>query len=86
MPSTDEIYSKLQEVFNDTFDEATVQLSPQTTADDVKGWDSLGHVRLVVAIEQAMGVRFTAEEATSMKSVGELVDLIQEKSDAGATA
>lgn len=57
-----EVYSKLTAVFQDVFDEDDLALTPQTTADDVDGWDSLSHIRLVLAVSKAFGVKFSASE------------------------
>jgi acyl carrier protein len=55
-----EVYSKLTGVFRDVFDEDDLAVTPQTTADDVDGWDSLSHIRLVLAVSKAFGVKFSA--------------------------
>jgi acyl carrier protein len=44
-----QIYSKLTTVFREVLDEDDIGLKPETTADDVDGWDSLSHIRLVLA-------------------------------------
>jgi acyl carrier protein len=49
------------------------------TADDVNGWDSLNHIRLMLAVSNAFGVKFTALEIGALKNVGELADLIIRK-------
>ena len=45
-------------------------------ADDVDGWDSLAHVRLMLTVERSFGVKFTAAEIGRMKNVGDLVALL----------
>ncbi len=74
----DDIYSRLNDIFQDLFDE-DVKLTPTTTADDVPGWDSLSHVRLILTVQQKFGVKFSASQTTGMKNVGDLVSLIQAK-------
>jgi acyl carrier protein len=73
------IYQKLTAVFRDVFDEDDLVLGPQTTADDVDGWDSLNHIRLVLAVSKAFGVKFSAAEIGGLKNVGELVGVIKAK-------
>lgn len=75
-----EIYSKLIGVFREVFDEDDLKLTPEMTADDVDGWDSLSHIRLVLAVSKSFGVKFSASEIGGLKNVGELVELIQKKS------
>ena len=67
--------SKLNQVFQDIFDDDELAISPETTAKDVEGWDSLMHVTLMVNIEKAFGIRFTSSEVAALKNVGELVEL-----------
>ncbi|MGY8679176.1 acyl carrier protein [Bradyrhizobium sp. UFLA05-153] len=74
-----EIYEKLTTVFRDIFDEDDLSVTPETTAEDVDGWDSLTHVRLVLAVSKAFGVRFSASEIGGLKNVGEFANLIGQK-------
>jgi acyl carrier protein len=74
-----QIYSKLTTVFREVFDEDDLGLEPKTTADDVDGWDSLSHIRLVLAVSKAFGIKFSASEIGSLKNVGEFVELIGKK-------
>ena len=75
----DEIYVKLTPIFHDLFDDPELVLDPTTTADDVDGWDSLNHVRLVLAVQKAFGVKFSASEIGKLANVGEFVELIHAK-------
>jgi acyl carrier protein len=74
-----EIYEKLTAIFRDVFDEDDLLLSPETTADDVDGWDSLTHIRLVLAVSKAFNVKFSASEIGNLKNVGEFAALIEKK-------
>ena len=73
------VYDKLTSVFRDVFDEDDLVLRPETTADDVEGWDSLTHIRLVLAVSKAFGLKFSASEVGGFKNVGEFVDVIAAK-------
>lgn len=75
--SRDEILAKVTEVIQDQLDLDTLELTADSTAADVEGWDSLAHVRIMVAMEQAFGVRFTTNQITSTETVGQLLDLLQ---------
>lgn len=74
-----EIYSKLEDIFEDVFDEK-INITSETTADDVDDWDSLTHINLMAAVEDAFSVRFTMKEVSSMKNVGEMVSIIKARS------
>ena len=76
----EEIFSKLNEIFEDVLDlDKTPELNDATSASDIEEWDSLAQIQLVVAIEKAFSVKFTAKEMMSWKNVGEMVDTIQNK-------
>lgn len=72
-----QIYARLAEVFRDVFDEDSIELTPQLTAKDVDGWDSLAHIRLILTVEKAFKVKFSTSEIGKLENVGELVKLIK---------
>jgi acyl carrier protein len=75
MPST---LMELQTVFENVFDDE-IELTRETTAQDVEGWDSLMHVTLLINVEKAFRVKFSSAEVASLKNVGEMVDLIDSR-------
>lgn len=74
-----QIYDALTQVFRDVFDDDDIVLTPETTADDIDGWDSQAHVNLTVAAEVRFDVRFRTAELESLHNVGEFVRLIRDK-------
>ena len=75
----EEIFAGVNEVFRDIFDDEEITVGDATTADDIEDWDSLEHINLIVAIEKKFGMKFTMGEATGMKNVGAMVDIILER-------
>ena len=67
------------EVLRDVFDDDTLVARPDLSADQVDGWDSFAHLRLIFAIEKRFRINFAASEITSLKNVGELCALIDSK-------
>lgn len=74
-----EIYDELNEIFMDVLDLDEVELTDETSADDIDEWDSLSHIQLIVAIEKTFKIKFTSKEIMSWKNVGEMVDCIMAK-------
>ena len=72
-----QIYARLAELFEDVFDEDSIKLTPDLSAKDVDGWDSLTHIRLILTIEKAFKIRFSTSEIGKLENVGDLVTLIQ---------
>ena len=70
---------KLAQIFRAVFDDSTIVPVPTMTADDVEEWDSLAHIRLMVAIERAFGIKFATSEINGYENVGELVAAIDAK-------
>ncbi len=77
--TTDEIREQLTELLQDLLDRDDLAITRETTAKDVEGWDSLAHVRIVVAVEQKFGIRFTTTEMTDLPNVGAMIDAIARK-------
>lgn len=74
--SREAIFEKLNEVFRDVFDDEGITIDEETTANDIEGWDSLEHINLLVAVEDAFGMKFSMGEVNAMKNVGEMADII----------
>lgn len=75
-----EVLEKLNGIFQEEFDDDAIRLTDATTADDIEDWDSLAHIDLIVAIENAFNMKFKMREVTGMKNVGEMADIILERS------
>ena len=78
----DQIYDRLNPIFQSVFDDDELKVGPETTASDVEMWDSLNHIMLVAAIEKDLNVKFSAKEVGALKNVSEFVQLIQKSLDA----
>ena len=76
---TREIFERLDRVFQDVFDDDTIHVTPKTTADDIEDWDSLEHITLISAVEREFCMKFKMGEISSMKNVGEMVDIIKSR-------
>jgi acyl carrier protein len=72
-----QIYARLAEIFQDVFDEDSIDVSPELSAKDVDGWDSLTHIRLILTVEKAFKIKFSTSEIGKLKNVGDLVALIK---------
>jgi len=75
----EEILRQLEIVFRSVLDNEQIILSPETTAEDIEDWDSLTHIQLVVAIEKAFHVKFTAREIMEWPNVDAIINSIVAK-------
>ena len=76
------ILTKMTAIFHDVFDNDDIAVTPSLTAEDVPEWDSLTHVRLILAVQKAFNVKFSAAQISNLKNVGDLMDLIHAKQPA----
>ena len=74
-----EIHEQLVDVFRQVFDDETLILTDETTADDIEGWDSVAHINLMFSIEQAFGVQFNGNELAELENIGELKQFLAGK-------
>ena len=74
-----ELQDKLNEIFCVVFDDDDIKITPEMTASDVDGWDSLSHVNLIVAVESKFNIRFSQKELLTFKNVGDLLNSIRSK-------
>jgi len=74
-----EILARVQEIFREELELDDLVLTDETTADDVEEWDSLSHVQLVAAMEEAFGIEFKSREILSWENIGDLIDSIEKK-------
>ena len=78
----DAIWARLTDVFRETFGDDDLVLKTEMIAEDIEEWDSLTNVQLIVAIEQAFdGLKFNLGEIANLKNVGELFNVIKNRSD-----
>ena len=72
-----DILKRVEEIFREELELDDLVLTDETTADDVEEWDSLSHVQLVAAMEEAFGIEFKSREILSWENIGDLIDSIE---------
>ena len=63
--------ARLLQVFREVLENPKLEIGDDMGPDDISGWDSLVHVRLVVSIEQEFGVKFTTPDIASFQCVAD---------------
>ena len=79
----DAIYEKLDEVFRQVFDDPSLSVRPETTADDIEEWDSMTHINLIMAVELAFGIEFENAEIRKFRDVGDMAEAVRRKTPGG---
>jgi acyl carrier protein len=74
---------EVRHIFADTFKVAAPAVTPDMSPENVAAWDSLGHMRLVTAIETQLPVRLTMEQIFAIDSFATLCRVLKEASNGG---
>lgn len=73
------IKEQLNSIFQMVFDDESIQIKPEMTANDIDGWDSLSHINLITAVEAKFKIRFTQKELLTQKNIGDMLTMISAK-------
>lgn len=78
-----DVRAKLEEVFQEVFDDQSLTLRDEMNAEDFDDWDSLQHINIIIAIERLLKIRFTTSEISSLKqpdqNIGSFITLLKQK-------
>lgn len=71
-----EVYERLTKIFRKVFDDDEIIIEDTTSAKDIEDWDSFEHVNLICAVEEEFSFEIPINVVTTMKNVGDMVDVI----------
>ncbi|MEF9970226.1 MAG: acyl carrier protein [Ruthenibacterium sp.] len=71
-----EVFEAVQDIFRDNFDDDSLVITRETSADDIEDWDSLEQINLLTAMEKKFGLKFKLDDVRGLANVGDLLDLI----------
>jgi acyl carrier protein len=74
-----QVMADLERICREVFRNPDIELTEETTAPDVDGWDSLSHVRLIFHVEKHFKITVGVKEASRMRNIGELASVIERK-------
>lgn len=78
--SVDEsVVAAVCDVLADVFGVPRAELGEATSRDDIPEWDSVGHLNLMLALEEAFGVTFSVDEMAELVSVEAIAKKVREK-------
>lgn len=74
-----EILEKLVPIFQQAFNDNTLELTDDMTTDDFDNWDSVIQMMIVAMIEKEFNIVFKIREVGAMDSVEAFIDGIEGK-------
>jgi acyl carrier protein len=69
-----DVRATLHRVFQEVFEDEPFEFADTLGRETLKTWDSLGHIRLVAAVEEAFNTTFTIEEIESFTTAGKIIE------------
>jgi acyl carrier protein len=76
--STQLLEPRVYRVISDLFNVSAESLTPASSAETIELWDSIGHLNLVLALEEEFGVRFSPEQVDNMIDVDRILQILAE--------
>jgi len=77
--SIDDKIARVRQIVADTLFLTLDDVDANATQENLKNWDSIQHLNVVLALEQAFQVRFPPEDFQTMISVKTIVENLQKK-------
>jgi acyl carrier protein len=71
-----EVWRAMQEAVREETSDPRVELRPGMTADDIPGWDSLAHVRIVMNLEARIGADIEISDTYKAATVDDLCRIV----------
>ncbi len=72
-----EILEALNTIFNKIVESGNVRLVETSFADDIGEWESLNHIRFIVAIEKHFALRINTGDIVGLKSISSILNVIE---------
>ncbi len=73
------LHERLEDIFRDVLNDESIELTDETSAVDLPGWDSLAHINTMFSIEETFDIQFGGDEFARLNSIGELKQTMRAK-------
>ncbi|GAA3641477.1 acyl carrier protein [Flavivirga jejuensis] len=73
----EDILTKVTNAFSSVLEHTNFELTNETTAEDVDGWESITHMMIITEIEKTFNIKFKLMDLMNMDSVGDLLNTIE---------
>jgi acyl carrier protein len=76
------ILEELTFIIGSVLNQPDLELQPYMSSKDIRGWDSISHISIINAIEAHFGLSFTLSDVRLMKTIADMIRIIQYKTTA----
>ena len=70
------IDQRVEKVFREVFENDSMLVHDGLSAENMTDWDSLAQVKLIVGLEEEFDIKFTTDEVSQLKSVGQWKQIV----------
>lgn len=78
-----DIEKKIIQVFADVFQKNESDIKFSDSKMDIESWDSIGHLRLIMSLEEKFNIRLKTNDIIRIDSVKKCIDIIREITNKG---
>ena len=71
------VENRTKEILSNIFNTSVDQISEDSSPDVIRDWDSLSHVKMIVALEREFDIEFKSSEVISMVSLKKITETIR---------
>ena len=71
------VFEQLQEIMATTLELPTNAIGEASTMEEIEEWDSLGHVHIMVALEQAFDLYMDVDDFAKLDSVPAILQYLE---------
>ena len=74
-----DIEKEIHNIVVNTFDLKNDKVSNSQSAADIKNWDSIGQIQLIVAVEEKFNLSFEIEETFEVITIESIINIVKRK-------
>jgi acyl carrier protein len=79
MSTTTQLLDDIAAIFKELLNDDSLVITPAFSREDTSAWDSMAHLNIIFALEMKFGIRFGVADVEAMRSVADIIRLVQEK-------
>ena len=75
------VFDQIGKIFRDVFERPNLNIKITDSPLTIDGWESLTHVMLITAIEEHFLIEFSFKDLAGIKTVADLVNIVEKKTN-----
>ena len=79
MQLEDELEQKIKDAMKTVFEISVDKINEESSVDNIDLWDSVGHIKLIISLENDFGIQFNGGEVVEMVKYSKIKEIIEDK-------